>query len=183
MTQLAIKKLNTSDDFLTPPELIEAMGEFDLDPCSSHRQERPLARRCYRFPEDNGLLLPWEGSVFVNPPFSELQSWVGRFILHGNGVMLCPARVEVSWFWKLWGHCDGIFFSKGPIKYLCPNNSFPPRFFRRRVLRDRQSERRKASQDTSQRCFGNRENDKGLKYISPKTKPPSITRAFLNSSC
>ena len=129
MTRLAIKKLNTSDDFLTPPELIEAMGEFDLDPCSSHRQERPSARRCYRFPEDNGLLLPWEGSVFVNPPFSELHSWVGRFILHGNGVMLCPARVEVSWFWKLWGHCDGIFFSRGPIKYRCPNNSSPPGFF------------------------------------------------------
>ena len=129
MAQLAIKKLNTSDDFLTPPELVEAMGEFDLDPCASHRQERQLALRCYRFPEDDGLLMPWAGSVFVNPPFSELKSWVGKFILHGNGVMLCPARVEVGWFWKLWKHCDGIFFSKGPIKYLCPNNSDPPRFF------------------------------------------------------
>ena len=127
--KLAIKKLNTSDDFLTPPELVEAMGLFDLDPCGSHRQERPLARRCYRFPEDNGLLLPWKGSVFVNPPFSELKAWVGRFILHGDGVMLCPARVEVAWFWHLWSHSDAIFFSKGPIKYICPNGSSPPGFF------------------------------------------------------
>lgn len=137
-TQLQIKKLNTSDDFLTPPELVTAMGEFDLDPCSSHRQAIPLAKHCYRFPEDNGLLLPWSGTVFVNPPFSELQSWVNRFILHANGVMLVPARVEVSWFWKLWRHCDGVFLSKGPIKYLCPEDKSPPRFFRRRVLRDRQ---------------------------------------------
>jgi hypothetical protein len=137
-TQLQIKKLNTSDDFLTPPELVQAMGMFDLDPCASHRQNVSLASKCYKFPEDNGLLLPWDGVVFVNPPFSELHDWVGRFILHANGVMLVPARVEVSWFWKLWNHCDGIFLSKGPIKYLCPNGSAPPRFFRGRVLRDRQ---------------------------------------------
>ena len=44
-TQLVIRKLNTSDDFLTPPELVEAMGVFDLDPCASQRQERPIAGR------------------------------------------------------------------------------------------------------------------------------------------
>ncbi len=128
-TQLAIKKLNTSDDFLTPPEIVEAMGQFDLDPCSSHRQHKRLACQEYRFPEDNGLLLPWHGSVFVNPPFSELQAWINRFTVHGDGVLLVPARVEVSWFWKLWHACDGIFFTKGPVKYLCPEGKSPPRFF------------------------------------------------------
>ena len=128
LTQLAIKKLNTSDDFLTPPGLVEAMGMFDLDPCASQRQERPLARRQYRFPEDNGLLLPWSGSVFVNPPFSELQSWVNRFVLHGDGVILIPARVEVSWFWKLWLNCEAFFFTKGPVKYPCPEGKSPPGF-------------------------------------------------------
>jgi hypothetical protein len=129
MTQLAIKKLNTSDDFLTPPNIVRAMGDFDLDPCASGRQENPLARHQYRFPEDNGLLLPWDGSVFVNPPFSELQSWVNRFVLHADGVLLVPARVEVSWFWKLWRHSDAIFFTKGPVKYICPEGKSPPRFF------------------------------------------------------
>lgn len=128
-TKLAIKKLNTSDDFLTPPELVEAMGIFDLDPCSSHRQERPLANLRYCFPEDNGLLLPWVGSVFVNPPFSELKDWVSRFVLHADGVMLVPARVEVGWFWKLWQHSDAIFLTKGPVKYLCPDGKSPPGFF------------------------------------------------------
>ncbi len=129
MVQLAIKKLNTSDDFLTPPDLVKAMGEFDLDPCASHRQQTHLARWQYRFPEDNGLLLPWSGSVFVNPPFSELRTWVERFVLHANGVLLAPARVEVSWFWDLWRYSDAIFFTKGPVKYLCPEGKAPPRFF------------------------------------------------------
>lgn len=143
MTQLAIKKLNTSDDFLTPPDLVRSMGVFDLDPCASLRQQEPLANIEYRWPEDDGLLLPWHGRVFVNPPFSELQMWVNRFVLHGNGVLLVPARIEVGWFWKLWHSCDGFFFTKGPLKYLCPNGSAPPRFFRKRVLRDRQRKLRK----------------------------------------
>jgi len=128
-TQLAIRKLNTSDDFLTPPYIVESMGVFDLDPCASHRQNLQLALREYKLPEDNGLMLPWSGAVFCNPPFSELQSWIDRFILHGNGVLLVPARVEVSWFWKLWHHSDAIFFTKGPVKYLCPEGKSPPRFF------------------------------------------------------
>jgi len=129
MAHLAIKKLNTSDDFLTPPVIVEAMGIFDLDPCASKRRERPLATVNYSFPEDDGLMLPWVGAVFCNPPFSELKKWVNRFILHGNGVLLVPARVEVSWFWKLWNHADGIFFTKGPVQYLCPEGKSPPRFF------------------------------------------------------
>lgn len=128
-TQLAIKKLNTSDDFLTPPELVRAMGEFDLDPCASHRQAEPLAKKQYRFPEENGLLLEWHGTVFVNPPFSELSSWIGRFILHNDGILLVPSRVEVGWFWRLWMNCNAFFFTKGPVKYLCPTGKKPPGFF------------------------------------------------------
>ena len=134
-TQLAIKKLNTSDDFLTPSEIVEAMGQFDLDPCASHRPHKPLALQEYRFPEDNGLLLPWKGSVFVNPPFSELATWINRFVLHGNGVLLVPARVEVSWFWKLWHNSNAIFFTKGPVKYICPGGKSPPRFSAGRSVR------------------------------------------------
>ena len=152
MTQLAIKKLNTSDDFLTPPEIVEAMGEFDLDPCASHRQQKPLARKQYRYPEDNGLMLPWHGSVFVNPPFSELQSWVERFVLHANGVLLAPARVEVGWFWKLWHTCDAVFLTKGPVKYLCPEGKNPPRFFRRCFLRNRRAEREETRGDSAAWC-------------------------------
>jgi hypothetical protein len=135
LVKLAIKKLNTSDDFLTPPYIVKAMGEFDLDPCGSQRSVEKLAHAEYKYPHDNGLLLPWRGSVFVNPPFSELQTWVGKFILHGNGVLLVPARIEVSWFWKLWVYCDAFFFTKGPIKYLCPAGKTPPGFLAGRSVR------------------------------------------------
>ncbi len=127
-SKLKLNKLNTSDDFLTPPEVVRAMGPFDLDPCSSWRGE-PLAPSVYRLPQDDGLLLPWKGCVFVNPPFSQLRLWVNRFVTHQNGIMLVPARVEVAWFWELWKYCDGIFLTKGPVKYICPEGKHPPGFF------------------------------------------------------
>jgi DNA N-6-adenine-methyltransferase Dam len=126
---LLLKKLNTTDEFLTPPEIVKAMGEFDLDPCSSHNQKEPLAAESYMFPEQDGLMLPWHGSVFVNPPFSELDKWITRFVLHGNGILLVPARVEVSWFWTLWDQCEAIFLTKGPVKYICTGDKKAPGFF------------------------------------------------------
>jgi hypothetical protein len=128
-SRLALKSLNTSDDFLTPPSIVKAMGEFDLDPCSSHRQEEELAKQSYKWPADDGLMLPWHGRVFVNPPFSELQTWTQRFILHGNGILLVPARIETSWFWRLWHNCSAFFFTKGPMRYLCPEGKTNPGFF------------------------------------------------------
>ena len=128
-SKLQIAKLNTTDDFLTPPYIVKAMGEFDLDPCSSPRQSEPLAKETYCWPDRDGLMLPWHGNVFVNPPFSELQAWVNRFVLHGRGIMLVPARVEVSWFWKLWQKSEAIYFTKGPVKYICPEGKNPPGFF------------------------------------------------------
>jgi hypothetical protein len=128
-SRLSLKKLNTTDEFLTPSYLVKELGEFDLDPCSSKHQQYPLAKRSFVWPEEDGLLLPWAGRVFVNPPFSELQKWTERFILHNNGILLVPARIEVSWFWTLWHNCSGFFFTKGPLKYICLSGKTPPGFF------------------------------------------------------
>ena len=72
-----------SHDWLTPPELVNALlafegrAEFDLDPCCSERNI-PADMR-YAHPEHNGLALPWSGVltnysplVWVNPPYGNL---------------------------------------------------------------------------------------------------------------
>lgn len=113
-----IHRTNKTDDWLTPPELVSSLGEFDLDPCSSLRQSGQLAKRCYRLPDDNGLLLPWEGRVWCNPPFSQMASWVHKFVLHANGVMICPLRMQVRWSQTLFDHADAIKFIREPVRWI-----------------------------------------------------------------
>jgi hypothetical protein len=49
-----------TDCWLTPPEIIEALGPFDLDPCAAPGQPWATARHHYAPPQD-GLALPWYG--------------------------------------------------------------------------------------------------------------------------
>jgi hypothetical protein len=113
-----LRRTNKTDDWLTPPELVRSLGAFDLDPCASRYQSQPLAAREYKLPEQNGLLLPWEGRVWCNPPYSSMQYWIQKFMLHGNGVMICPMAADTRWFWHAWEHADGILFIRGRTRFI-----------------------------------------------------------------
>jgi len=117
LTPFKLSRTNKTDDWLTPPELVRSLGAFDLDPCASHYQSQPLAAREYKLPEQNGLLLPWEGRVWCNPPFSQMKAWAARFSLHGNGVMICPMRMQVKWSQVLFDHADGILFLRQKVRW------------------------------------------------------------------
>ena len=43
-----------TDEWLTPPEIIKALGPFDLDPCSPINRPWDTARKHYTI-ENNGL--------------------------------------------------------------------------------------------------------------------------------
>lgn len=51
-----------SDVWLTPPEILAALGRFDLDPCSPEMRPWDTAARHYW---RDGLELPWAGRVFA----------------------------------------------------------------------------------------------------------------------
>ncbi len=53
------------DEWLTPPELLRALGDFDLDPCSPVNRPWPTAARHLTW-QDNGLLAEWKGRVWCN---------------------------------------------------------------------------------------------------------------------
>jgi hypothetical protein len=50
---------------------------------------------------DDGLLQPWEGRVWMNPPFSNPTPWVDRWLEHRNGVALLPVT-RGKWNNQLW---------------------------------------------------------------------------------
>jgi len=104
------------DEWLTPPEIIEALGEFDLDPCAPVARPWSTAAKHYTL-EDNGLLMSWEGRVWLNPPYGkETGQWLGKLADHGNGVALIFARTETkTWFDCVWYKADAVLFIKGRL--------------------------------------------------------------------
>lgn len=54
------RSANASDEWYTPREIIEALGEFDLDPCSPMHPLWPTAKIMYN-KQDNGLIQNWGG--------------------------------------------------------------------------------------------------------------------------
>lgn len=103
-----------SDEWLTPPAILGALGEFDLDPCAPVVRPWDTARQHYAVNED-GLAQPWHGRVWVNPPFGrEAVKWLRKLRDHGNGIALIPARTETRMFYEcVWGWASGVLFIKG----------------------------------------------------------------------
>lgn len=106
-----------SDEWYTPTEYTDAarevLGEIDLDPASCHAaQERVRAARFFT-KEDSGLLQPWAGRVWLNPPYSQpLASNFGEKLLNeieaGNvtaAVMVQNASTDTGWFHRLASKC------------------------------------------------------------------------------
>lgn len=98
-----------SDDWLTPPSIISALGPFDLDPCASVNQPWKTAACQWDVTDDE--LWGWFGFVWCNPPFSSVEKWLTKLADHGNGIGLVPARTETRWFINtIWMRADAILF-------------------------------------------------------------------------
>ena len=57
-----------SDEWFTPPELLQNLGSFDLDPCTSECRPWSFAENNYTR-NDDGLVKDWYGRVWLNPPY------------------------------------------------------------------------------------------------------------------
>jgi len=102
-----------SDTWLTPPSILEKLGEFDLDPCTPEVMPWETAKKRYT-KNDDGLIQPWYGRVWMNPPFGkEAAKWLEKLSNHGNGIALVPARTETKMFFDyVWGKADAVCFIK-----------------------------------------------------------------------
>ncbi len=60
-----------TDSWITPPEIIKALGPFDLDPCACMTQPWQCAEKSFT-EVDDGLSQTWEGRIYCNPPYGPL---------------------------------------------------------------------------------------------------------------
>lgn len=130
--------LDRVDDRGTPPELFDPLHArfgFTLDVAAAAHNAK-----CERFfsIEDNGLVQPWSGRVWCNPPYSDLDAWVRKAWHEWQllmrrvelVVMLLPAnRTEQGW-WQDWiepfrGQGGGlsIEFLRGRQRFIMPGQT------------------------------------------------------------
>lgn len=110
---------NTKVEWLTPPFLVEKLGEFDLDPCSPVNAPFTHAKTNFTILDD-GLIKEWFGRVYLNPPYGRgMELWLEKLKFHGNGIALIFARTETKCFFEhIWNDADAVLFVKGRIRFF-----------------------------------------------------------------
>jgi phage N-6-adenine-methyltransferase len=119
-----------SDEWETPQWLFEELswiyGGFALDPCAT-----PQNAKCTRFftRAENGLIQPWEGKVFCNPPYGrEIGRWVEKAyqssVASALVVCLLPARTDTRW-WQDYARRGHVWFLRGRLKFGAAENAAP----------------------------------------------------------
>lgn len=106
------------DEWLTPPEILSALGEFDLDPCSPIIRPWTTAKQHLTI-KDNGLSHQWQGRVWMNPPYGpHTGTWLKKLARHGTGTAFIFARTETkAWHCYVWPVASSVLFLEGRINF------------------------------------------------------------------
>jgi phage N-6-adenine-methyltransferase len=121
------------NEWYTPTKYIElartVLGEIDLDPASSPPAQEVVRAKEFFTAEQDGLLRPWHGRVWLNPPYA--QPLIGQFIdklleerSAGNitaAIALVHNYTSSSWFQRAAQIVDGICFAAQRIAFESPD--------------------------------------------------------------
>ena len=106
------------DEWLTPPNIVEALGVFDLDPCAPINRPWDTAKAHYNI-SDDGFNNVWYGRVWCNPPYGrDTEKWLLRLAEHGEGIALIFARTETKMFFNaVWNKASALLFLEGRLHF------------------------------------------------------------------
>ncbi len=117
----AEQEVSTSDDYYTPEWVFETLGiEFDIDVAMPPGGVPWIPAKRFYTKADNGLAQPWEGRVWMNPPFSDYSSWAHKFIEHGNGIALGSVGVLTTWGTLFWEQSLAICLLPKQMQFVRP---------------------------------------------------------------
>ncbi|RUS94637.1 hypothetical protein DSM106972_092740 [Dulcicalothrix desertica PCC 7102] len=117
-----------SDNWYTPQHIIDlviqVLNQIDLDPCAETGKNIPASTHYTH--TDNGLIQPWHGRIFLNPPYSEPGKWITKLneeIATGRvteAIALVPGATDTNWLSPIL-KTQPVCFWKGRIKFLDQN--------------------------------------------------------------
>jgi phage N-6-adenine-methyltransferase len=122
-----------TDEWSSPRELVEplndAVGGFDLDPCSG-AERSPFAAETYT-EADDGLSQPWRGTVWVNPPYSEMADWTAKAVAEAERdavdaiYYLCKGDSSTDWWHDALGAASVVAVIDHRLSFGDGGNSAP----------------------------------------------------------
>ena len=123
-----------STEHYTPQYVLDAvitcMGAIDLDPCSNSREIPNVPAARHYTAQDNGLLLPWEGRVFLNPPFGyDVERWFSKLYLERlegrtlEAIILWKSATETAAWKTLTQLSCRVCFPSARIRFVGPQGN------------------------------------------------------------
>lgn len=117
----------TSDDWYTPRAIvewaIECMGSIDTDPAwSAQSMVHPTIGYTA---QDDGLAQPWEGCVWLNPPYSDPAPWVRRASERKQPTMVLIKLDPATRMWgaHVWPKARAIVFFGRRLEFSRPDRT------------------------------------------------------------
>jgi len=72
---------------------------------------------CYTSLQD-GLLLPWRGRVWLNPPYGRpLGAWCHKMCVHGDGLALIPASTDTAYFHQVVSSASAVLLFRSRLDF------------------------------------------------------------------
>jgi hypothetical protein len=134
-------KASESDEWFSPEVIVElareAMGSIDTDPASHPDANARFVRAAIWYgKEQNGLRtdLPWQGNVFMNPPYGRGEGAASAFVRRlvqelelGNVTQAVTCLNSDSmtslWFDPVWAHAAVHLIMRGRPNFWRPGNT------------------------------------------------------------
>jgi len=111
-----------TNEWPTPGELFAALDAefgFDLDPCATAENAK-----CARFytEADDGLTQPWDGTVFMNPPYGrQIGDWMRKAADEAERgatvVCLIPSRTDTAYWHETAMRASELRFIRGRLHF------------------------------------------------------------------
>jgi ParB family chromosome partitioning protein len=111
----------------TPEIYVEAarsvMGSIDVDPASNDIAQKTIKAKIYYTKENNGLNKPWDGNIFLNPPYGhpEIKQFIDKLLGEleegQQAILLTNNNTDTTWFHDAAKKARLVCFTKGRINF------------------------------------------------------------------